>query len=169
MVKPKSPKTRMREYRARLEENKEKNLAYLEKEKERKKIVRAKEKEIGLGIDVIKHRRLLNRQRVAHYGSKKKASPVPAPEADELVFKTNQSFGGAVSKASKHLPFSPRKKRLVVEKLLRRLALCSQVLIATKFISLNQKLPLAKQQRNLFMIIIAIMTSQDKLLAKRTT
>ena len=53
----------MREYRARLKENKKKNLAYLEKDKERK-IVRAKEKEVGLGINVITHRRLLNRKRV---------------------------------------------------------------------------------------------------------
>ena len=70
MVQPKSPKTRMREYRARLKENKEKNLAYLEKDKERKKIVRAKEKEVGLGIHVINHRRLLNRKRVANCRSK---------------------------------------------------------------------------------------------------
>ncbi len=115
MVKPKSPKTRMREYRARLKENREKNLTYLEKDKERKKIVRAREKENGLGIDVINHRHLMNRRRVADYRAKKKASPLPSPAADGPVFKTNQSFGRAVCRASRYLPFSPRKKRLVVE------------------------------------------------------
>ena len=146
MVQPKSPKTRMREYRARLKENKEKNLAYLEKDKERKKIVRAKEKEVGLGIHVINHRRLLNRKRVANCRSKRLALALTAPAVDEPVFKTNQSFGRAVSKASRYLPSSPRKKKLVVEKLAEKLALCNQVL--------SQKLPLAKKQRNLFILLL---------------
>ena len=82
----------MREYRASLKEYREKNLTYLEKDKERKKIVRAREKENGLGIDVINHRHLMYRRRVADYRSKKKASPLPSPAAIQDKPKLWQSY-----------------------------------------------------------------------------
>ena len=65
MGKPKLPKTRMREYRARIKENKDVCLSYLEKDKERKQMERGMEKQFSLSANVIQHRCALHRERVA--------------------------------------------------------------------------------------------------------
>ena len=72
MGKPKSPKTRMREYRETIKQNKKRNEEVLEKDRKRKQAMRLKEKEIGISSETKAHRKKLNRQRVANFRSKKK-------------------------------------------------------------------------------------------------
>ncbi|CAB3984000.1 Hypothetical predicted protein [Paramuricea clavata] len=111
MAKPKSPRTRMREYRERTKQNKQKHEEILEKNKARKQAERLKEREIGISSEKKAHRNRLNRQRVTKCRSKKK---INFEESEKPAFTTRSSLGRAVSRASKSLPLSPRKKKAVV-------------------------------------------------------
>ena len=72
--KPKSPKTRMRGHTARIKDNKDACLFYLQKDNKRKEVESGMEKQYSLSANVIKHQHALNRERVANYRSKKKLS-----------------------------------------------------------------------------------------------
>ena len=120
MAKPKSPRTRMREYRERTKQNKQKREEILEKDKARKQAERLKEREIGISSEKKAHRNSLNRQRVTKCRSKKK---INFEESEKPAFTTRSSLGRAVSRASKSLPLSPRKKKAVVNQLAERVGI----------------------------------------------
>ena len=65
MGKPKSPKTRMKEYRERLKFNKEKYDQLKEKDRKRKQSSRKEQTQINSAVKA--HRNNLNRQRVASF------------------------------------------------------------------------------------------------------
>ena len=62
MGKPKSPRSRMKEYRERIKQNKEKSEEILEKDRKRKQLERQKERETGISSEKKAHRNKLNRQ-----------------------------------------------------------------------------------------------------------
>ena len=109
--KPKSPKTRMKEYRELINSNKEKYDELKEKDRKRKQNSRKEQTQINSAVKA--HRNNLNRQRVAK--SRAKSRNV-ATENKSSVYKSSRTLGKAVSRAVRSLPFSPRKKRVVVTK-----------------------------------------------------
>ena len=82
------------------------------------------EKRFCLNANVLKHLRALNRERVANSRCKKKLSNTEAKIGEVLpIFNSKQSFTGAVFKEPECLPFIPRKKKLVVEKLAKKVGI----------------------------------------------
>jgi len=118
MGKPKSPKTRMKEYRERLKFNKEKYDQLKEKDRKRKQSSRKEQTQINSAVKA--HRNNLNRQRVANFRAK---SRNVATENNSYVYKSSRTLGKAVSRAVRSLPFSPRKKRVVVTKLAEKVGI----------------------------------------------
>lgn len=112
---PKSPRSRMKEYRKRIKNSAEKKEKVLEKDRKRKQSERSKEKDHGVRTEVKAHRDKLNRERVSKFRSKKKSNP--EKEGEPSVYKSRRSLGKAISRAAKSLPFSPRKKKAVVKQL----------------------------------------------------
>ena len=69
-----------------------------------------------MSAEVKAHREKLNRKRVSKFRSKKKSNQ--QAEGDQSsVYKSRRSLEKAVSRAAKSLPFSPRKKKVVVKHL----------------------------------------------------
>ena len=63
MGKPKSPRSRMRKYRERIKNSREKKEV-LEKDRKRKQAARLREKDQGVSAEIKAHRDKLNRKRV---------------------------------------------------------------------------------------------------------
>lgn len=104
-----SPMERARKYRERLKNDPERYKAYKIKDNKRKKSERK-----SMNEEQRKEQREKCRTRVQRHRMKKQmlnhSKSTPA-------FKTPQSLGKAVSKAKRSLPYSPRKRKIVVEKL----------------------------------------------------
>lgn len=118
MGKTKSPRSRMRDYRERINKNTDKSRIVHEKDRKRKQAARLREKECGVSSEVKAHRDKLNRERVSRFRAKKK---IDFEERQELpAYSSKRSLGKAISRAARSLPSSPRKKRVVIKKLAER-------------------------------------------------
>lgn len=106
----------MKEYRERLKFNKEKYDQLKEKDRKRKQSSRKEQTQINSAVKA--HRNNLNRQRVANFRAK---SRNVATENNSYVYKSSRTLGKAVSRAVRSLPFSPRKKRVVVSNLAEKI------------------------------------------------
>ncbi len=115
MNTPKSPRSRMKEYRQRIRNSAEKREEVLQKDRKRKQDSRLKEKGQGLSAEVKAHRDKLNREWVSKCRAKKKLDLKKGEH--QTAYKSKRSFGKAVCRAVKYLPCSPRKKKVVVTKL----------------------------------------------------
>ena len=71
MNTPKSPRSRMQEYRERIKNSAEKREEVLQKDRKRKHDLRLKEKDQGVSAEVKAHRNKLNRERVSKCRAKK--------------------------------------------------------------------------------------------------
>ena len=82
------------------------------------------DKQFILNANVLKHGCALNREKVANFRSKKKLSDTEGKNGDVLPgLNSKQSFARAVSEESECFPFSPRKKKLVVETLAKKVGI----------------------------------------------
>ena len=123
-----SSKDRQAKRRERLRQNKELYNTYLDKDRKRKVASRAALKS-QMSQSQIEEQKLSERLRLRKYREKKRleAQHCNSKENDQLAsvtpYRTSQSLGKAVKRAQCSLPFSPRKKRCVIENLAKRVGL----------------------------------------------
>ena len=117
---------RVKKFREKLKADPAAYDAYLAKERERDKKQREYIKsQCSKSAAVLKRKKLAETERKRKYREKLKQKSVKTPESNQNVqfspekgsYKTNSSFGKAVSRVKQSLPQSPSKRRAVVRKL----------------------------------------------------
>lgn len=112
-------KDRVKKYREKLKNNKEKYAKHLEEERQRDKIRRevAKKTEAN-DSSALKLKRLKEKERKQLYRAKNKVKKITGNTPEKGSYMSANSFGKAVCRTKRTLPKSPSKRRAVVKKLL---------------------------------------------------